>query len=280
MRLAMKPHARKARIVVAAYAALGVLGLAAPRPAAAEDLIEMSFEGFGPAGLHLITTHTQIAEAPAWYAIEGDFATAGLGALFARVANRSQTQGRQEADKPQPVSFNSETARNGVVQRLRVEFRPGSVPAGSATPPPAEAVTPVDPTQLAGTVDNLTAYLLLERQLAHGGTCSLKVPVFDGRHRYDLRFSDAGTQLLTPAGGQKFSGPTQACAMVRDEIGGFYVDKHHEEGARSGTIWYAPQLLPGDLAVPVRMRMDTEIGEVELYLASLKSRGVNLKLMD
>jgi Protein of unknown function (DUF3108) len=254
--------------------------LAALRPAAADDVVEMSFEGFGPAGVHLMTTHTVIEEAPAWYVIQGDFATAGIGALFMSVANRSTTQGRQAGDTPLPVSFNSETARDGAVQRLRVDYRADGTPSGNATPPPTEPVTPVGPQQLAGTVDNLTAYLRLERQVAHGGSCALTVPVFDGRHRYDLKFSDLGRPVLTSADGQNFSGPTQACRMEREKIGGFYVDEKREEGARSGTIWYAPQLMPGDIAVPVRMKMSTEIGDVAVFLSRLRGRGVDLRLMD
>ena len=258
----------------------GILLFAALRPAAADDVVEMSFEGFGPAGLHVMTTHTTIAETASAYVIQGDVATAGLGTLFVNVANRSLAQGRETASVPQPVSFESETARNGVTQRLRVDYRADGVPNGSSTPPPHEPVTPVDARQLPGTVDNLTAYLRLERQLAHGAGCNLQVPVFDGRHRYDLKFSDGGTATLTPVEGQKYSGPAQICRMVRDEIGGFYVDKSHREGAHAGTIWYAPQLLPGELAVPVRMKMDTEIGDVAIYLSQLRAKGVNLKLMD
>jgi hypothetical protein len=198
----------------------------------------------------------------------------------ASVANRSITRGREVGDQPRPVSFDSETDRNGVVQRLRVEFKPDGTPNGSATPPPKEPVTPVAYILLPGTVDNLTAYLLLEKQIARGGGCSLRVPVFDGRHRYDLQFSDGGRHVLSPAEGQNFSGQTQACLMARTEIGGFYVDKSHEEGARAGTIWYAPLLPQGSLAVPVRMEMQTEIGKVALFLAQLHGRGVNLKLMD
>jgi hypothetical protein len=263
-----------------AICAAVLLLAAAIRPAAAEDVVEMSFEGFGPAGVHLMTTHTVIQETPVWYRIQGDFATAGLGALFVNVANRSRTEGRQTADTPRPVNFDSETARDGAVQHLRVAYRPDGVPSGSAIPPPKEPVTAVDASQLAGTVDNLTAYLLLERQIARGGSCALKVPVFDGRHRYDLRFSDAGKPILKPADGQKFAGPTQACNMVREEIGGFYVDKKHQEGAHSGMIWYAAQLMPGDIAVPVRMKMDTEIGDVAIFLSQLRGRGVDLRLME
>ena len=50
---------------------------------------------------------------------------------------------------------------------------------------------------------------------------------------------DAGNQVLSAAAGQKFAGTAHACRMVRDEIGGFFVDKSHVEGARAGTIWYA-----------------------------------------
>lgn len=260
-------------------AAMGLIAVAV-RPAAADDVVKMEFQGFGPAGLHVLTTHTIIEEAPAWYAIEGDFSTAGLGAFFANIANRSVTQGREIANKPEPITFNSETERNGVVQHLRVDFKPGGAPDGSVTPPPKEPVTPVNFNQLTGTVDNLTAYLLLERQLARSGGCDLRVPVFDGRHRYDLQFSEGGRQFLSPAEGQNFQGETHACRMARTEIGGFYVDKKHEEGASSGTIWYAPLLPGGDLAVPVRMEMQTEIGNVALFLAELHSHAVNLKFMD
>ena len=186
----------------------GALILAASaRTAAAEDVLEMAFEGFGPAGLRLMTTHTVIEETPSRYSIQGDFTTAGLGAFFANVANRSVTRGHQQADIPHPESFDSETARNGVVVHNQVAYQNDGTPNGSSTPAPKEAITPVDANQLRGTVDNLTAYLLLERQIARGGSCNLRVPVFDGRHRYDLRFSDAGSTVLAPAEGQSFKGP-------------------------------------------------------------------------
>lgn len=264
---------------------LGLLGIClgvalfAARPAAA-DVVTMEFQGFGPAGLHVLTTHTVVEETPASYIIQGDFETAGLGAIFANVANRSLVEGREQADVPHPLTFDSETDRNGAMQHLSVKFNAAGVPDGIVSPPPKEPVTPVNYKQLPGTVDNLTAYLLLERQVARGGGCNLRVPVFDGRHRYDLLFSEAGHNLLTPADGQNFKGETEACRMVRDELGGFYVDRSHEEGASSGTIWYATKLMPGDLAVPVRMTMRTEIGDVRLYLSKLRGRGVDLKLMD
>jgi hypothetical protein len=279
MVFAVRDVAMTIRLSLLSALAGAVLTAAAIRPAAVNDVVKMEFEGFGPAGVHVLTTHTVVEEAPAWYQIQGDVETAGLGALFVNMTNRSVTRGREIADTPKPEIFDSETDRNGAMQHLRVDFKPGGMPSGSVTPAPSEPVTPISYNSLAGTVDNLTAYLLLERRLAHGGGCDLRVPVFDGRHRYDLKFSDAGNPVLSPADGQNFAGPTRACHMIRDEIGGFYTDKKHEEGASAGTIWYA-QLIPGDLAVPVRMVMQTEIGDVALFLSKLQGRGVDLKLME
>jgi hypothetical protein len=256
----------------------GVLMLAAAIPtAAAGDVVEMRFEGY-VAGLHVVSTQTVIEETPVTYLIRGAYETAGLGAVFASRANHSEARGRKAGGRPQPESFASETTSSGVVQRDRVDYRPDGPANGSSTPA-AEPVTAVDAKQLTGTVDSLTAYLLVERQVARGGGCALTVPVFDGRHRYNLRFSDAGNQILSAAAGQKFAGTAHACRMVRDEIGGFFVDKNHVEGAPAGTIWYA-QLMPGDLATPVRMEMETEIGAVSIYLSQLRGRGVNLQLME
>jgi hypothetical protein len=268
------------RFSALAPAFAGLLLSAAAVPAAADDAVEMRFEGFGPAGVHVMTSRTVIEENRASYKIDGELATAGLGALFANVANRSVTEGQEAGDVPHPRVFDSETQRNGITVHNRVDYRLGSLPSGSSTPPPADPVTPVEASQLAGTVDGLTAYLLVERQVAHGGSCTLKVPVFDGRHRYDLEFRDAGNVALAPKDGQRYTGPAHECRMTRNEIGGFYVDKSHAEGASAGVIWYAPLLSESDLAVPVRMEMETEIGSVAMFLSRLRGRGIDLKLMD
>jgi hypothetical protein len=132
------------------------------------------------------------------------------------------------------------------------------------------------PATARGTVDNLTAYFRLERQLAAKGTCALMVPVFDGRSRYDLIFSDGGKQVISPEGGQKLEGNTIACKMARRIHSA--PESEQGEGARQGTFWYAP-LLPGDVVVPVRMQIETQIGTVDAYLAELHGRGVDLQLM-
>ena len=60
----------------------------------------------------------------------------------------------------------------------------------------------------ASTGNHLTMYLLLARSLARDNSCRLALAVFDGRRRYDLRFSDLAPEAL--AG---FAGPAKVCRI-------------------------------------------------------------------
>ena len=72
--------------------------------------------------------------------------------------------------------------------------------------------------QIRGTVDQLTAYFIVERQLAQRGTCALVIPVFDGSGLYNLRFTDVKRETLSADGYQNFAGPTQVCEVTREDI--------------------------------------------------------------
>jgi hypothetical protein len=255
---------------MALAAALGLLAA----PALAADRITARLEVYGLMGLHVLRLHTQLEEAGDRYSIAVDYATTGVAGLVVDQSTRAEAQGRIVGASAQPDSFRSTTRRNGAERQNHVNYRPdGSLDAGSV-PPPAN---PVSPDAVRGTVDNLTAYFRLERQLAAKRTCNMTVPVFDGRHRYDLVFEDAGQEKLDSDGGQKFEGTAIACKMTRHLKG--VPDDEEGEGARRGTIWYAP-LLPGDVMVPVRMQLKTQIGTVDAYLAEVHGRGVNLVLME
>jgi len=255
-------------------AVLPALGLAAG-PALAADTIALRFEVFGLAGLHVLTLKSNIDEGGNRYAIAVDYATTGVAGMFVDVKTRAQVRGRLSPTATQPEAFRKDTRRNGVDRHNKVDYRPDGTLEGGSTPPLPE---PLAAAATRGTVDNLTAYFMLERQLARTGRCGLAVPVYDGQYRYDLYFTDAGTKTLPSTGGQKFEGATTACRMMRRNVASGS-GSEQDEGARQGTIWYA-KLTPGDLMVPVRMELETQIGGVTAYLAELHGRGVDLKLME
>jgi Protein of unknown function (DUF3108) len=240
------------------------------------DRVAMRFEVFGAAGLHVLTSRMEIDEVGERYAVVSELTTRGVTGLLVDLADHSEVRGRLTADSALPESFRSEARRNGEDRHDRVDYREDGSIEGSASPPP---ITPIAPAQMRGTVDALTGYFLVERRLGRGGDCALVIPVYEGRRRYDLRYTDRGEQNLSPAGGQRFEGAAHVCHTKRTEIAGFPVDPTESEGARKGSIWYA-RLVPGDLLVPVRFELETEVGLVAGYLAELHGRGVDLRLME
>ena len=255
-------------------ALLLLVGISLAQPASRTERIHMRFEGFGPAGIHLLTSRTEIDEIGDRYAIVSDLASRGLASVVVDLTGHAEVKGRFGAATAHPEAYHEERRRNGADRRNRVDYGADGAVIGGSTPPPPDPV----PAALArGTVDNLTAYFMLERKLARDGHCALTVPVFDGRHRYNLHFADGGGAVLAPAGGQQFAGATTVCRMTREEVAGFASEKG--EGVQSGTIWYAP-LLPGDMMVAVRMELVSEIGQIEAYLAEFHGSGVDRKLME
>lgn len=266
---------RKPRYLAAvALLSLGA-GLAASNASQADAIISR-FEVFGFAGVEVLTLNSRTEESAGKYAISVDYATEGVARVFLNIASRAQVRGQVAGGTADPALFNRETRRNGVARADRVAYGADGSVNSSASPAPAD---PPAPAQLRGTVDNLTAYFRLQLQLARTGHCGLTARVFDGRNRYDLVFTDAGREKLTPMAGQNFTGEATGCHMTRRTIGTGAPDAERDEGARSGTIWYA-KLVSGDLMVPVRMKLETQLGTVRGYLAELHGRGVNLAMME
>ena len=108
--------------------------------------------------------------------------------------------------------------RNGVGRSYGVDYRTDGTVINASTPSSPGWASSIPAAQIRGTVDQLTAYFLLERQLAQRGTCALVVPVFDGSALYNVRFTDIISEVLAADSYQNFAGPTQLCQLVREEI--------------------------------------------------------------
>jgi Protein of unknown function (DUF3108) len=272
--------AAAARIAFVAAVAAGLLAAAeaATAPTAAGDRIAMRYELYGFAGLHLMTNRTTLELAPGRYTITMDLETRGVAGVVTTLKSHSEVHGWLVDGRAYPQEFSGDVQRDGADYRARVDYRRGGAVVAATTATVPEPRVLVSAAQRHGTVDQLTAYFMLERQLARRGSCALSVPVFDGRLRYDLQFRDAKHQPAPAAGGGG-TAPTRICDMVRREIAGFPPDGGSGEGASSGRIWYAP-LVPGEVMLAVRMEFATEFGAVRGHLAALHTRGADLSLKE
>jgi len=267
--------------LMAAIAALAFITLGAlAAPAQESDPVELRIEVYGFAGFHVLTNRTSVTASGDRYSIATDLDTRGLASVFVDLTSHSEVRGRLTHDAVHPDAYHGDVRRNGSDRHYRIDYRTDGTVASDQTPPSAALRSSAAVDQMRGTVDQLTAFFILERQLAQRGSCVLVVPVFDGLSRYNLRFSDAQAETLSPDGRQRFAGPTVACNIHREDVPSFPGGQDAYGGTyKRGKIWYA-RLTDGSQMVPVRMEFDTEFGRVEGYLAEVRGRGVDLRLMD
>jgi len=250
-------------------------GMSTARPAGT-DRVDARFEIYGFAGLHVLTDRTTMMETADRYVIATDLDTRGLARVFVDLTSHSEVHGRLAGEKLYPSNYRAGVRRNGVDRQYGLDYRGDGAVVNVSPPPSSGRPLLVAEQHIQNTVDQLTAFFMVERQLAQRGTCTLTVPVYDGAGFYDLRFTGVKREMLSADGYQNFAGPAQVCDVVREDI---VVNPNRDEDTyRHGKIWYA-RLIVGDRLVPVRMEFDTAFGAVKGYLAELHGRGVYLHLM-
>jgi Protein of unknown function (DUF3108) len=264
---------------LAAVAAMVLAAVAPPAtPAQETDPIELRIEIYGFAGFHVLTNRTRLSASGERYAISTDLDTRGIATIFVDLTSHSEVSGKLVRDGVQPAGYHSEVRRNGTDRYYRIDYRADGSVASDQSPPSSALQNASATDQMRGTVDQLTAFYILERQLLQRGNCALVVPVFDGLSRYNLRFTNAGSETLAPEGRQHFTGPTQACNVKREDVAGFPTDQAAAGTYKRGKIWYA-RVGTSQMA-PVRMEFDTEFGAVQGYLGQLRGGGVDLRFID
>jgi hypothetical protein len=245
--------------------------------AADSDRIDSRIEMYAIAGIHVLTIEETLAEAADHYAITMALQSRGIADLFANIKSHTEVTGHIVQGKTIPETYTSDIARSGKAIATRATFGPAGALSANMTPASTTPRTPVTPDQLRGTVDEHTAYYELERQLAHNGSCTLTIAVYDGLHRFNLQFADLPATVALDHPVRRYSGPTKGCEVTRHPISGFPIDTSDREGMDHGRMWFA-RLMPGFMT-PVQMEFDTELGVITGYLAELHGRGVDLALM-
>ncbi|MCH8521024.1 DUF3108 domain-containing protein [Glycocaulis sp.] len=135
-------------------------------------------------------------------------------------------------------------------------------PFGSMGDPPAsdeEREGAVDP------ISGILSMMLAAPATANGNICSGRVPIFDGRARYNLRLENGG---MSDVSTRAYRGEAMVCRAYVEPISGYEDGKRptEDDTARPVTMWLAP--IEG-LWVPVRYRANTRIGNLTINAVRL-----------
>ncbi|MCB1522080.1 MAG: DUF3108 domain-containing protein [Hyphomicrobiaceae bacterium] len=281
MFLAFRP--RTARAVLAAFAASGLVlaSTAGSADAAERDwprhvtaAYKITFNGFD-IGQFRFESRVSGRE----YTLTGD---AEISALLGAVRWRGITRstGIVAGDRVTPSTFGFDFAsgsRNGTV---RLGFRKGNVTSISANPPFPVAAdeVPLERTHLAGVADPLSAVMMLTRS-ANGDPCAQKLPVFDGKQRFDLVLTPRGERVLPArrqAGDAAQPEVLRVCGVRYAPIAGYRPNGETEAMARNPNIEIAFRQVRGaGLFVPHDISIPTGVGPAVLTLERMDIRKSN-----
>jgi len=129
---------------------------------------------------------------------------------------------------------------------------------GSMGDPPASAA------QRLEAVDSLSAIVSLITT-APDKTCTRDLKVFDGRARYNLDLTPAGTEKIKVDG---FKGTATKCTIDYQRVAGFEKKKDEKPLLEKPlTIWFAPTA--NGLMAPAKISVDSNWGPITVTLKSL-----------
>lgn len=201
------------------------------------------------------------------YRLKGDARLTGIaGALFEYKAT-GEVDGHLGTQNHSPRKFGSSASDDRNTQTVAMQFSRGSVKRLSVNPPirTDNSHVRVKSGHMRNVVDPMTAMIVTstgKRGALRPADCNRKIPVFNGRERFDLVLRFKGTSNISGNRRNTYSGPVIVCQALYNPIAGHRKNRDEVEyyaRQKNLEVWLAPAGNTG-LLVPVRMVVPTPIG--------------------
>lgn len=202
------------------------------------------------------------------YRILANTRNSGVLRLLAGFTSRAESDGRTNLGKVMPLNHRADNVWVGEKRYVRNAYdNDGGVRAEVVPSAADDGRDQVPEHQRAGTIDPLSAAFQASLWAGSDHACEDRLPVFDGRRRYDLHFRRLGEEEIS---GPFYSGTALRCHVRIDRIVGFSRTPWLLRSQASDTahIWFATVV--ADLPpLPTRLRADLGLGTAEVILVSL-----------
>ena len=258
---------RRCSLLAVPLLALPPLVTVAPAAGAADEWpssmrvnYEISFNGFHIGSFEFASQ----AEQQSYSLIANARLSLLLGAFSWDGQTRSFGMIAKEATKPAAFTFDFKSSlKSG---SLAMGFSDGAVTKITHLPPVPEnpAAIPLREDHLKGVVDPLSALMILSRA-SPTKPCERRIPVFDGRERFDLLFSYKGEMKVTEQLASGQPAIAYLCKVRYLPIAGHKVDPETQFMAASDAIEVALRPIPAaNVLVPYHITIPTLLGPVSI----------------
>ncbi|MBN9525272.1 MAG: DUF3108 domain-containing protein [Alphaproteobacteria bacterium] len=225
--------------------------------------LRFSFD-FYSGGAQLMTVDTQAVRQGEAYRGESTARSTGVFDFLMRLRSLNTVEGMIDGGVVMPRRFVTDADWRFSKRRVDITWNERREAISVADPPPeADDRDPVEPAQTVGALDPLSAALAQVLYTADK-PCETRVPIFDGRRRYDLVMTLDGEDTFTPTDYTSFTGKALRCAIRVERIAGYArsaEEQNREMDQRKTMLWVA-RYPDQRLLVPVRLVADSFFGSV------------------
>lgn len=202
------------------------------------------------------------------YSASATFQSAGLARWFDDTDIEAGVTGYRAGSALQPWRYHHLNHASGKGRTVGIDF-PDAVATPDIDPPfGSMGEPPASEDDRTGAIDPISALLgvTLGMPVGREGICAGRLPVFDGKARYDLRFEQAGTETVRT---RAWRGEAMVCEAYLEPISGYDPgDRPDEEETQSPVIIYLAEI--DGHYLPVQFRADTPIGKVNIQATRIE----------
>lgn len=230
-------------------------------------------------GMQVLKLDIGLALDGARYDVKAAMKTRGFVARMFPWSMRANSKGRFDSARVRPQEAYSENTWRGKKGWVSLSFDDRGPRVVSAKP--ERKASEIPPSEMRDALDVASAILFLSHTAEAGRSCDIKVPVFDGRRRFDFVIDRLGQEEMVRDRYSAFTGTAQTCKVAMEVLHGKKRERDYggfgSEG-RTATIWLAP-IFEGLAPMPVRIEYDTRWGLIVAHLAHAKVTGAGRQIV-
>ena len=257
---------KRARVVGMAMLVLAAL---APRASATLPPLTLTYDLFS-AGFPVLTLEFRVNETEGTYRVVGLVHSNGIADFFSRYVLRTESEGTVVAGGLHPNVYMSDSHSRIRHRFARLQFRADGNVLTTLAPSDDSSYTPATDQQIKGSVDPLSGILQAGYIVAQQEHCAARIPIFDGRRRYDLVFTDEGIEHIPRSDDYAYAGDARRCAINMIKIAGLTTDSDssYGENADRAIVWLAT-LHPDAPPLPVQLEFTGSWGPMKVSLVAV-----------
>ena len=206
---------------------------------------------------------------PQHYSATGGARSSGLMRLFSAGEGEARASGTFEQGRPLPARYDYTSRKSDKFDEVHLQLHDHAVVHSHVEPPqrPSHKRVPVEDSHRRGVFDPISAVLMPVPGSADAmgpQACARQLHVFDGRMRYDLRFSFKRQETVKTE--QGYQGPATVCGLQFVPIAGHVPDRpaiKHLMQVEGMEIWLTP-VAGTRLVVPWQVAIPTPFGTAKM----------------